>query len=128
MRGTHHPRGAVHGRAEEVVTLLDQRSCVDAHASPELTARWPGGCAETELGLDGRARGRVDAREHGGHTVAKVLEDAAAVALYRGPDDLVVPSERGGHVRAVQLPPTSRTLDIGEEQRAHRPRPGGHIT
>ena len=53
-------------------------------------------------------------------TVIGVLEQEAAVRLNRRAQHLVVGSQRRSHRVRVGLPPTGRTLDIGEQKR-HNP-------
>ncbi len=69
--------------------------------------------------------------ERRAHPVAGVLEHVSAVRLNRPVQHLVMGGQRHPHPIGVSVPPTGRTLDIGEQKRHHprrssRPISGHH--
>ena len=119
MSGGHHPRCAIQRRTEIVsITELGlPRHQPHAHGQLQYLLR---GHRSVDSGLRRPERG-TDA-------VAGVLEQETVVLLDRHTQHVIVDDQRGPHIRRVGLPPTGRTLDIGEQKR-HDPRrrvPRGH--
>jgi hypothetical protein len=119
--GRHHPLGAIEHHTE-VVRPPQLR----------LAGRQPHPHRQLQLKL--RSHRRLDRRfwrgERCAHPVTGVLEQPAPVRLHRPAQDLVVRGESQLHPIGVGLPPTRRTLDIGEQKRHHPrrrpPRVRGH--
>ena len=108
--GGHHPRRAIEHRTEVVRPAQLGFAGRDPHPHRQL---------QRPL----RGHRRIDRRrrrgERGTHAVAGVLEQPAAVRLDRLAQHLVVGGERRPHRFRVGLPPTGRTLHIGEQKRHH---------
>ena len=110
VSGGHHPRSPVEHRAE-IVTV------------PQfgLTGRQPHPHRQLQRSLrsDRSINRRPRRRERGSHTVTGVAEQKPVVPLDRGAQHLVMGGQRHPHRIRVGLPPTGRTLDIGEQKRHH---------
>ena len=108
VAGRHHPRGPIQHRTE-VVRL------------PEL--RLAGGQSHPDRQLKLLLRGKrgVDGRSSRGecctNTIAGVLERPAPMRFDRAAQHLVMGCQGGPHALRISLPPTGRTLDIGEQER-----------
>jgi hypothetical protein len=109
--GGHHPRGAVEHRAE--VVRLSQLGFAgrDPHAHRQLQ--------RPLCGHGGINRGSGSG-ERGAYPVTGVFEQPPAVGLDRLTQHLVMGGQRRPHAIRVCLPPTGRTLNIGEQKR-HNP-------
>ena len=108
--GGHHPRCTIQHRTEVIpLAQLGFAGC-DAHPHRQL-----------QLPLRGHRRihRRPRRGERGTHPVTGVLEQPAPVRLDRPAQHLVVGGQRHPHPVGVGLPPTGRTLDIGEQKRHH---------
>jgi hypothetical protein len=110
--GGHHPRRTIEHRAEIV-----------ALAQLGFTRRQPHPHRQLKRLLCGHGgiHCRIRRGESRAHTVAGVLEQEAAVRLDRRTHYLVMGGQRRPHLIRVGLPPTGRTLYIGE-QKSHHPR------
>ena len=110
MPGGHHPRRTIEHRTEVV-------------RPPQLgfAGRQPHPHRQLQRPLRGHRRihRRPRRRERGAHPVTGVLEQPAAVRLDRPAQHLVMGGQRHPHRIRVGLPPTGRTLDIGEQKRHH---------
>jgi hypothetical protein len=106
--GGHHPRRAIQHRTE--VIRLPQLSFAGCDPHPDRQLEFP---LRGHCGIDRRPR----RGERGTHTIAGVLEQEAAVRLDRRTQHLVMSGERRPHPIGVGLPPTRRTLHIGEQKR-----------
>ena len=110
MPGGHHPCGTIQHRTEVIPT-------------PQLgfAGRQPHPHRQLQRPLRGH-RGihrRTGRGERGAHTVTGVLEQPAPVRLNRPAQYLVMRGQRHPHPIGVGLPPTGRTLNIGEHKRHH---------
>ncbi len=117
VSGGHHPRSTIEHRAEVV-----------AVAQLGFAGRQPHPHRQLQRPLRGH-RGihrRPGRGERGAHPVTGVLEQPAAVRLDRLTQHLVVGGQRRPHRLRVGLPPTGRTLNVGEQKR-HNPRRSGHL-
>src|SRR5271155_1083552 len=110
MPGSHHPCGPVEHRTEVVGPPQLGFAGRDAHPNRQLQ--------RPLRGHRGTPRG-ARRGERGAHAVAGVLEQPAAVRLDRPAQHLVVGGEGDPHLVRVGLPPTGRTLNIGEQKRHH---------
>ena len=110
MPGGHHPRRTVQHRTE-VIPL----------AQLGLAGRQPHPHRQLQRPLRSHRRIHCGSRrgEGGAHPVAGVLEHEAPVRLNRPAQHLVMGGQRRPHRIGVGLPPTGRTLDIGEQKRHH---------
>ena len=119
VTGGHHPRSPIQHRTEVVAVAQFGFAGRDPHPHRQLQRP-----LRSHRGID-RRPGR---RECGTHPVTGVLEQPTAVRLDRRAQHLVMCGEGLPHRIRVCLPPTGRTLDIGEQKR-HNPRrraPCGH--
>jgi hypothetical protein len=116
MCSGHHSCGSIEHRSELVpVAQLGLAGC-QSHSHRQL-----------QLPL------RVDRGAHGGHrrregrheTIARVAEQEPVIRLDRRAQHLVVDDERRPHRLRIGLPPTGRTLHIGEQKRHHPRRSSG---
>ena len=103
--GGHHPRGTVEHRTEIVRPPQLGFAGRDPHPHRQL---------QRPLRGHRRIHRRPGRGERGTHTIAGVLEQATAVRLNRLAQHLVMGGQRHPHPLSVGLPPTGRTLDIGE--------------
>ena len=108
--GSHHPRSAIQHRTEVVRPPKLCFTGRNPHPYRQFEGTLCGDC-----GIDG-GTGR---REGGTHAVTGVLEQPAPVRLNRPAQHLVMGGQRHPHPIGVGLPPTGRTLDIGEQKRHH---------
>ena len=105
MPGRHYPRSTIERRTE-VVTLAE--FC------------FPGRNPHPHRQLQRLLRGHRSINrgfwrgERGAHPVTGVLEKEAAVRLDRLAQHLVMGGQRHPHPVSIGLPPTGRTLNIGE--------------
>ena len=110
MPGGHHPRSSVEHRTE--ISTLAQLG---------FPGRQPHPYRQLKLRLRGHRRinRSPGGGERGTHPVTGVLEHEAALRLDHLAQHLVMGGQRGPHRIRVGLPPTGRTLDIGEQKRHH---------
>ena len=108
VSGGHHPRGAVEHRAEVVPVAQFGFTGRDAHPHRQL---------QCLLRIDRRIDRRSRRGERGDHAVSGMAEQEAVVRLDRGAQHLVMRQQGRPHCIRVGLPPTGRTLDIGEQKR-----------
>ena len=108
--GGHHPRRTVEHRTE--VVPVAQLGLAGRQPHPHRQLQRP---LRSHRGIDRRPR----RGERGAHPVAGVLEQEAPVRLNRPAQHLVMGGQRRPHRIRVGLPPTGRTLDIGEQKRHH---------
>ena len=87
-----------------------------------------GGMGEVYLAQHPRLATRRAETAAAAHTVPGVLEPPAPVRLNRRAQHLVMGGQRHPHAIGVGLPPTGRTLDIGEQKRHHPRRSSRPIT
>ena len=119
MPGGHHPRGPVEHRPE--VVPVPQFGLTGRQPHPHRQLQRPLCCYSC---IDSRPR----RGERGAHTVAGVLEQPAPVRLNRPAQHLVVRGQRRPHPIGVVLPPTGRTLNVGEQKRHHSRRSSRRIS
>jgi hypothetical protein len=110
MPGGHHPRRTVQHRTEIVALSQLGFPGRQPHPHRQLQPQLRG-----HRGIHRRAR----RGERGAHAVTGVLEQPAPVRLDRRTQHLVVCGQRCPHALRVGLPPTGRTLNIGEQKRHH---------
>ena len=118
MPGGHHPRRTIQHRTEVIPA-----------AQLGFPGRQPHPHRQLQRPLRGHRRIHRRARrgERGAHAVAGVLEQPTPVPLDRGAQYLVMRGQRHPHRLRVGLPPTGRTLNIGEQKR-HNTRSSGHLS
>ena len=109
MTGAHHPRRAVRAPRRSSHRHASSASPV---AMPIRTGNSSLSCAATAAST--AERGDDERRAH---TIAGVLEQPAPVRLDRRAQHLVMGGQRRSHRVRVGLPPTGRTLNIGEQER-----------
>ena len=119
MPSGHHPRGTIEHRPE-VITL----------AQLSFTGRQPHPHRQLQCPLRGYSSVDCGPRrgKRGAHSITGVFEQVTALRLDRVTQHVVVCGQRHPHLIGVGLPPTGRTLHIGEQKR-HNPRrraPYGH--
>ena len=124
MPGGHHSCGSIEHRTE--VVPIAQLGFAGRNPHPHRQLQRP---LRGHRGID-RAPRRG---ERGTYTVAGVLEQPAPVCLDRLEQHLVMDGQRRPHRFRVGLPPTGRTLNIGEQKRHHprrssRRRISGHLS
>ena len=110
MPGGHHPRRTVQHRTEVVGLPQFGFAGRDPHPHRQLQLALRG-----HRGIDRTLR----RGERGAHPITGVLEQEAAVRLDRLAQHLVMCGQRRPHPLGVGLPPTGRTLHIGEQKRHH---------
>ena len=108
--GGHHPRRAVEHRPEVVPVAQLGLTGRDAHPHRQLQRP-----LRSDRSIDSRPR----RRERGNHAVTGVAEQKPVVRLDRGAQHLVMRQKGRPHRIRVGLPPTGRTLNIGEQKRHH---------
>jgi hypothetical protein len=119
VTGGHHPRGAIQYRTE--VVRPPQLGFAGGDAHPDRQLQRP---LRSHRSVD-RTRWRG---ERGAHPITGVLEHEAAVRLDRRTQHLIMGGQCCPHRIRVVLPPTSRTLDIGEQKRHHPRRSSRRIS
>ena len=110
MPGGHHPRGTVEHRAE--VVPVPQFGLAGRQPHPHRQLQRP---LRSDRSIDSGPR----RRERGAPHRRRCAEQKAAVRLDRRAQHLVVRGQGRPHAIRVGLPPTGRTLDIGEQKRHH---------
>ena len=106
----HHPRRTIQRRTE--VVPVTQLGFASRQAHPHRQLQRP-------LRGHRRIHRRLRRGERAAHPVAGVLEQEAAVRLDRRAQHLVMRRQGRPHRVGVGLPPTGRTLDVGEQKRHH---------
>ena len=114
MPGGHYPRGPVENRAE--VVPVPQLGLTGRHAHPHRQL-------QRNLGSDSGINRALRRGECRAHPVTGVFEQPAPVRLDCPAQHMVMRGQRRPHAIGVGLPPTGRTLDVGEQKR-HHPRRG----
>jgi hypothetical protein len=110
VTGGHHACGPIQNRSEIVALRQLGFAGRDPHPHRQLQRPLRG-----HRGID-----RCPRRgERGTHPVTGVLEQEAAVRLNRLAQHVIMGGQRRPHPLRVGLPPTGRTLDIGEQKRHH---------
>ena len=117
MPGGHHPRRTIEHRTEVIPV-----------AQLGFAGRQPHPHRQLQRPLRGHRRihRRPRRGERGAHPVTGVLEQPTAVPLDRRAQHLVMGGQRHPHPVRVGLPPTGRTLNVGEQKR-HDTRRSGHL-
>jgi hypothetical protein len=105
VAGRHHARSAVQRGAEVVLAAHFGLAGCDTHSHRQLQRVLRG-----DRGVDGRPW-RLECRTY---PVTGVLEQPTVMRRNGVPHDLVVSDQRPPHRISIRLPPTGRTLDIGE--------------
>ena len=108
MPSGHHPLGTVQHRAKIIGSPQLGFTGRQSHPDRQLQLLLCG-----HRGIDRGPR----RRERGTHAVTGVFEHEAAVRLDRRAQHLVMRGQRRPHPVRIGLPPTGRTLDIGEQKR-----------
>ena len=116
MSSGHHPRGSIEHRSEVVPVSQLGLAGRQSHSHRQL---------QLPLRVDRGVHSRHRRREGRHATVARVAEQEPVIPLDRGAQHLVVCGQRHPHRIRVGLPPTGRTLDIGEQERHHPRRSSG---
>jgi len=117
MQRVAHPPRRAEAHGDKIRRAVEHRSEVVPVAQLRLSGRQPHPHRQLQRtlrgdrGIDGGSWGC----ERRNHAIAGVAEQKAIVLLDRGAQHLVMRGQRHPHPVRVCLPPTGRTLNIGEE-------------